>query len=210
MNTLETLKAKHMAAANSQWEEAVARIKALLNRKDAVRTLTTRLLTASTSTRFAMFGGDGRNEKMLSYPWLSSAEDCALLEGVAQFIEHDLLDDGDPGIGYMRYDPYEGFTPCSKEHEDAKPYIHRCVEVLRHTVPEAPLLHVDNTLEVLDWYEGKRTRRRNRILRDIQEAEQEGRQSHWDEDDVAAYSPRPDELAMQALVEELTEPVTLP
>lgn len=202
---LETLKAKHMAEANSQWKDAVDRIRDLLNHQSLnVRTLTARLLTVPSATQYAMFGGEDRHEKMLSYPWLSFARGCSWLEGVAQFIGHDILDDGDPGIGFMRNDSHEGFTPCSKDHEQAQPYIHRCVEVLRHTMPDAKLLQVESTLEVLDWYEAKRTRRRNRILEDIRDAQQTGQVSLWDEDDLAAYSPQPEELDLRALVDELT------
>jgi hypothetical protein len=201
MSIVENLKAEHMAKANSQWERAVSRIKGLLNHLDAgVRSLTSRILTAPTSTRFTMFGGDARNEKILSYPWLSFVEGGDLLEGVAQFIEHELLDDGDPGIGYMQHDPYEGFTPCSKHHKDAKPYIHRCVEVLRHTVPEAPSLNVYDVLEILDWYETDR----NRMRAGIQAVIEQGNLLGWRADDLAAYEPRPEQRTMQLLIAELT------
>lgn len=199
--TLETLKARHMAAADSRWEHAVNRIKTLLNDRSAdVRTVTYRLLTAPTSTRYAMFGGDGRSGKMHSYPWLSSIEGCDWLEGVVHFVGHELLDDGDPGIGYMRHDDYDGFTPCAKDHEQAQPYVHRCLELLRSTVPDALTLNTKGALEILDWYEA----RRSRVRASIQAAIQQGyNPCEWDEDDVAAYEPHPEELALRALAEEL-------
>lgn len=188
----EILKAAHMDAESARWDSAVLCIQRLLNHKEPdVRALAYRLMTLDHGSVFAVFGGDGRN--LTSYPYIAAACGVAFLEGIAHFISYDIRDDGDPGIGYMRHDDNEGFTPCSQDHEDAKPYFHRCVEVLRRTVPDALLLDAKRALGVLDWYKSKRAEMREFVCGD----------DMFDAEDLAAFEPSAEERQLRALADEL-------
>jgi hypothetical protein len=164
------------------------------------------LLTLRSGDIYALFGGDGRH-KLESYPHYASARGCEWLEAVAQFIGYDLLDDGDPGIGYLRFDLHQGgFVACPKDHEDAKPYFHLSVEYLRKTVPDAAYLDVERALEVLDWYETRLRKDRKQMQAQMRRAAKTGRFCIWTEDDLADFDPRPEQLALAALADELTDP----
>lgn len=203
MNFVENMKAEHLAEADQQWESAVERIKGLLAYKHdpKVRILAYHLLTMDRSSLFTMFGGDGRND-LCSYPHISSAHGCEFLHALAQFISYDILDDGDPGIGYLRHDDYTGFTPCAKDHEDAVPYFHRSVEYLRKTVPDALCLEVGRALEVCDFYTARQEERRVSWTKDME--------NEWlDEEDRKAFDPTPEEVQFKAFVDELCASIDL-
>lgn len=77
------------------------------------------------------------------------------LEFLRFFVGHELFDDGDPGIGYYRYndrqdsDEASFFITCEKDEPGAKPFFHRCWELLP---PGSQHLHEQEVLDILTWH----------------------------------------------------------
>ncbi len=187
----QRLKALHVKAAEEDWDDAVAQIRRHLIRNET-RLLTTKLLTISNSIRFNIFGGD--RIALHSYPSHACPHTCAVLETVNHFVGHEVLDDGEPGIGYMRHDMYKGFVPCKPTHKDAKPYFHRNIDLLRRRLPDAKLVNIKEALEVIAWHEQKEA---------DMTAWMRGQPDLFDEEEMKYREPTPLQLQMQRLVEEL-------
>lgn len=199
MSASQELLNSHLAAAKIQWNDAFAAIRKELNNTDPkVRELARRLMTLDSHTRYAVFGGDPY-ARLGGYERNLSSDPCSVMATVAQFLSYDIRDDGSPGVGYMRYDQYDGFVLCAKDHEDARPFFHNNIDTLRDTYPDAAYLDEDRALEVLDWYAA---RRRSRILSIVDSIRNDGL---FDEEDLSVYAQTPGELQMEKLTDELTE-----
>ena len=182
MTIREDFKAKHLAAADTRWEQAIKGVRDLLcydrtkrypsfqgdgrtAAKDAlVREFTLRMFTVCGQTRFLAFGGieEGFGIKMDGYGFVSH-DPCGLMEFICYFVGHELLDDGTPGVGYYRHtrrdepNRNDTFVRCGKDDPDARPYFHRSIDLLRQEYPDAEFLAgVDQALEILNFYEGER------------------------------------------------------
>ena len=203
MSMLETLKAEHMVAADKRWEDAIVRIKRMLEYPDAkVRTLTYRLMCLDGLDRFNMFGGDGRTGTKGYYHLAVGSTPCTIMEETAQFVSHELLDDGSPAIGYHRYD-LEGrkgaFQPCDKDAKGAKPYFHYNIEVLQETYPKAKYADVDAAIKVLDWYDAQEAKRAKTYRLPPAAGQTEPR--------IITREPSKETVAMRALVDEIVQSI---
>ena len=199
MTMLETLKAEHMAAADKRWEDAIVRIKRMLGYDDKkVRTLTYRLLYADSQARFNMFGGDGRSGTNGYYHLAVGSTPCTIMEETAQFVSHEILDDGDPGLGYHRYDlegRMGGFQPCDKDAKGAKPYFHHSLELLQEKYPKAKYVGMEEALKVLDWYDAEEEKRAKTYRLPPAAGQTEPR--------IITREPDKETVAMRALTDEL-------
>jgi hypothetical protein len=75
----------------------------------------------------------------------------ARMEFLVHFIGHELLDDGDPGLGWHKYNDKTGeMDPCAETDIGAKPYWHRCHEMLPFGSKH---LYEKEVIWVLDWHE---------------------------------------------------------
>jgi len=154
--TRDKLKAAHMQAADERWEAAIEDARRFLcydrrtypsfqateatDAHDAkVREFARLMFSVCGQTRFKAFGGLGHGFglQMNSYTGEVGYSAVALMEFVRYFIGHEILDDGEPGIGYYRSvmmdrdHPGESYVLCGPDHEDALPYFHRSIDVLR-------------------------------------------------------------------------------
>lgn len=105
--------------------------------------------------------------------WFQDDTDKPLsrMEFISHFVGHELLDDGDPGIGWHRYDLQTGKYEICLESDDPslltfedrmefgkkgkgrpEPFFFQRKEMLK---PEPPLLTPEKVLWVLDWHEKK-------------------------------------------------------
>jgi len=147
------LKQQHIDSEAQRWDDIVDRIKQLLRfgcpneriSDEAVQQLTAELITMPSYVRFNVLGAEHPN--LNGYP--VPHEPIDILEFVAQFVGYAILDDGEPGIGYHRYDMMESFVPCGPDHPDARPYFHSCVDALREDYPEAEWLSEVRALEIV-------------------------------------------------------------
>ena len=95
-----------------------------------------------------------------------------MLEFISLFVNHEIMDDGEPAVGYCYYDghnrPCE--TPCGPDHPRAMPYLHRSIDLLVKTRPDAEPMGATEALKVLAWYEARAARiessreKRNELL----------------------------------------------
>ncbi len=202
----DRLKTLHMAAADQRWERAVDRVRQYFHYRDpTVRALTKRVLTVGRSVLWRVLGGDSRSQELMPYGPVPYAP-VEVLEFLRTFIGWAILDDGDPGVGYMRYDLMKGeLVPCAQDHmhydpeepecepyADAEPYFHQSLEHLRETYPEAVYLTAERALEVLEWH-----------------AKQQAQHDAWDIEDAKEEGvdpPQPSEkaLLLRQLAEELS------
>jgi len=224
MTALADAKAKHIKQADDRWEDAVQGVRRFLTydrrshygdndyfntpeaiREDAkVREVTRLLMTANGQTLFHLLGGlsQGFGIKMDSYSSYWTEDPCGLMEFIRFFVGHELLDDGDPGIGYYRSTRggAETFVLCGPDDEGAQPYFHRSVEFLRKDYPDAKLLCVDDTIRILKDAEQKR---RNMATRFRKHIAKHGEDSFWDEEDARAYDISENQKMRAALVDEI-------
>jgi len=192
-DNVKDLKASHMATESARCDDAFKAIRSVLNSSDAtIRALAYAFMTADRHAIYSVFGGDGRN--LHSFPQISYARGIAFLENIAHFIGYQIQDDGEPGIGYMRYGFGDGFTPCNATDEDAQPYFHSCVDILRQTVPDADYLDAEKALEVLKWYADERAKL---AAFDC---------DCFDDEDRHAFDPSPEEIQMRELADQLLDP----
>lgn len=154
MSVFENMKARHLAAESTRWDNALESIRNLLDcQNPEVRELTYRLLTLDNSSRFNVFG---TNDPALHGYATSYARGVDLLEGVAHFIIYSLLDDGEPCIGYMKYDEDRGtYLACASTEPNALPYFHICFGSRHEAFPDPEYLDVARALKVLDFYAAK-------------------------------------------------------
>ena len=184
MSRIQSLKAAHMADADARWERAVEKAREHFQSTDPqVRKLANLFLKASGQSRYYLFGLNGEEglNGLLCAGQISTDSPCELLEILHHFISYELMDDGDPGLAFMRYGFYadpEGpekfditMRPCLQGDEGAQPYFYNRVEVLRKTQPGAKLLNMDDAIWAFEWYEARR-------LKKLAEAEDEDREAH--------------------------------
>lgn len=152
MNTvLNAFKDGHLARESSRVDDAMAGIRSLLfYRNENVRTLTYRLLTMDRSSFSLVFGACV--PELDGFIHTASSRGISTLEGISHFISYHLLDDGEPGIGYMKYDEEMGYVMCPKDQDGAMPYFHISCPSLQKVYPDAEWLNDDNALKVLDFY----------------------------------------------------------
>ena len=184
MKTLSSYKEAHLNQAASRWDEALKGVRRFLtydrrklhpgltpsaasDEHDAqVRQLTHKLFSVTNGIRFNVLGGisSGFGIQMSSYAHQMPYDPCELMEFIQFFVGHEILDDGEPGVGYYRNtigDPErtsESFVLCTKDHPKAEPYFHRNIDELRKFDPNAEHLTLDLALEILAWYEKREAR----------------------------------------------------
>lgn len=199
---------RHLESAGRQWDDAVEQIRDLLqyqhsseNLSSQVREVTRLLFEVSGQTRYAVFGGieDGFSLSLGGYHSQLGYDLLSYMEFVSWFVRHELLDDGNPGVGYYRNllweDPssVQTFTTCGPDHPEGIPYFARDVDVLRGRWPGSKMLHLDGAIEILRWHEEGQKRKfqkRREMLRkhgeewpetleDIEEAEEVAEASRY-------------------------------
>lgn len=230
MKSSEELKAKHMAAANKRWDEAIEGYRRMLNydrttyykgfegtpetaAADAtIRKLAKRFLTVSDSTRTSVFGSmeDGFGIKMNSYGCPDSV--VGWLELLRFFVSHEILDDGSPAVGYYRSTvgekprTSEMFIRCGKNHPKAMPYFHRNIDVLREEgFGDAQWVCPEVALGVLEAHEARRVQMAANLQAMAAEHGPDAPFAHmWSEDKIAHYSTlSPEDQAFADLADEL-------
>jgi len=112
-----------------------------------VRLLTSRVLASA-------IGGYEQTKGYMS--WLNGNSDTPLnrMEFIVHFVGHELLDDGDPGIGWHRWtrDGRLMMEDCLETDNKAEPYFNTCHELLP---PGSKHLYVKDVIWILDWHEKK-------------------------------------------------------
>lgn len=189
MNALEARKAAHIAKADDRWEDACRDARRFLcydrgasypDRADLmtegckahdakVRELARLLMSCTGTTRYHAFGGleDGFRIKLDGYGGYIPYDDpCALMEFIRFFVGHEILDDGEPGIGYYRHARFDDeaerhltFVRCGKDDEGAEPYFARNIDLLRADYPDSKWLDVEDAIEILQFHEAKQVKR---------------------------------------------------
>lgn len=141
------------AQISTRFEQALERLKGFARRDSEswLKELVYKLLTSR-----VLCAAAGGYEQPNGYThWFQgdSNEPLLRMEFIVFFIGHELLDDGDPGIGWQRW---TGGCPlvedCPETHPRAQPYFHCCHEILP---PGSKRLGPDEVLWVLDWHEKK-------------------------------------------------------
>jgi hypothetical protein len=75
----------------------------------------------------------------------------ARMEFLVFFVGHELLDNGDPGLGWHRYRYEDGkMKMCDENDLGAEPFWHTCHEILP---AGSKHLYEEEVLWVLDWHE---------------------------------------------------------
>ena len=162
--SLNYLKAKHLSDADLRWKAAVIGAQramlddgrqykpAYVEGAVLARELARRLLEASGSTLFSVLGLDGRND-LDGYSEYAFGGVCTLLEFVDHFINHEIMGDGDPGVGYMARGRGGSWAQCDADHPKAMPYFHRSHDRLIMSRPDAKSLCAMEAHAILDWHE---------------------------------------------------------
>jgi len=89
------------------------------------------------------------------YGYMQSTESVLSRMGlVVSLVSHGILDDGDPGIGWVRYgilvDSDDLYVECQEGDDGAMPYVHKCQE----TAPAGTKhLYEKEALWMLDWWD---------------------------------------------------------
>ncbi len=231
-HALEAAKAAHIAKADKRWEDAVNEARPHLTydrnvfygeadhfktpeavEHDAnVRKLARLLFTVHDSTRHSLFGGlYGQGIELNSYGDTYSL--CGMLEFLRYFIGHEILDDGEPGLGYYRStvgdEPRanESYVRCGPDDKGAEPYFCRSIDWLREDYPGAEHLTLKTAIESLEFYENKRAKRGESMRK---HREERGDKSFWSAEQVAHYSePSKQQREWIAVIDEITQPETL-
>lgn len=226
MIQIETFKAAHVAAAAKRFDEAIETLRIRLNYDRAVfyrgftatdatrehdakaRKLARLILTCSEGTRHSVFGGIeyGFGITLNAYSGQMGYDLCSLMEFIGYFIGHEILDDGEPGLGYYRSTvgdkerTADTFVRCGPDVKGAQPYFCRSIDWLREDYPEAEWLSLDGAIAAIEWHEKRRADMAASIRRHIEE---HGEKSFWDADDLAAYEQTEQERQYAALADEL-------
>lgn len=145
-----TLKREFFSAQNKEWKSAIQAIRYLLHNKDPEIVELTRELLIGYHSLFRTLGGFHENRPPRYPVPYTFIEAC---DFVSRFVGHDILDDGDPGIGYDEEERIIGVefvnnkaTPKMGIHKE--PYYHPNLEVLRQTDPKAEYLTAAKALEI--------------------------------------------------------------
>lgn len=225
--TINILKKTHIATASERFDKAIETARTRLNydrttfyegfeatdatrEHDAkVRKLARLILTCSDFTRHRVFGGIeyGFGITLNAYSGQVGYDICALMEFIGYFVGYEILDDGEPGLGYYRScimdpeHPGKSFVRCGPDHKDAEPYFCRNIDWLREDYPDAECLGLDNAIAAIEFHEQKRAEMANSIRNSIEEL---GEESSWDADDLAAFAQTERERQHIAIADELT------
>lgn len=206
-SVLEAQKRAHLRSEAARWEAAVRGIQPyLVNRTPEVHKLTRLMMTASSSTLYGVLGGmeTGFDITMNGYGMVSGMDPISLMEFLQFFIGHEILDDGDPGIGYYRSprseeNTHETFVRCSGDHPDARPYFHSNIELLRKEYPDSKRLRLEDAIEIIEGYEQRRREMAASIREDIAKY---GDACFWG-DHARDYDDTPSQKMRAALVDEI-------
>lgn len=209
MSIISKYKEEHLKSENKRWEENLNGIKYLLTYpEENVRILTKKILTMAHQDRHCMFGGlsDGFGIKMDGYEEIPYNL-CDLMDFIGFFVSHEILDDGNPGIGYYRSTIGEErggdiFVLCTANDKDAAPYFCRSMEILSKRDPNAKYLTIERALEVLTWYEVQRKKNQEYWNKP---REVEGNMKEWFEEMKGAYDLTEEEKEMELFVNEIIE-----
>jgi hypothetical protein len=208
MSTFAAQKTAHLKKAENRWDDAVQRARRFLTDPSPdIRELARLMLTASGQTMYSVLGGMeyGFGIAMNGYVDHSSEDLCSRMEFIGYFIGHELLDDGEPGIAYYRATDWEEetsdtYVTCGPDHENAQPYFHRNVDILRQEYPEAKLLNVRDAIWVIQKHEQDRLETAASIRADIAE---HGNGALLDEEDAQSFDDTPEQAMRAALVAEI-------
>lgn len=191
----------HLEKETVRFQEAIGNVKRLLTygigvrsekpSDKAIREVTHKLLTVSSSTLFAACGSAQPTLDGFNPPH----SPLGVLEFIHDFVEHFLLDDGTPGVGYCIYDPaaLDCWRQAYPKEEGAIPYFHHEIERLQEFRETAEHLTADKVIEILDYHEGRHQTY-------IQWAKEE-----FDEEEQGELDPEADRL-LRDLAEELLKP----
>jgi len=108
-----------------------------------------RILSCRADVLYDAIGAQGQNGYGHMINWETGP--LSRMEFLTFFVAHELLDDGDPGVGWHKYDQKEGtMKPCAEDERRSKPFWHCCHEILP---PGSKHLYEDEVIWVLDWHE---------------------------------------------------------
>jgi len=150
----------YMREQKADWDSAMARVRRLLNADiPTVRALTYRLLSVNSMTLFYALGGEwyGRGGAVGEHVYAFPESVYDLLEFVSFLVGYEILDDGEPAIGYYVLGENGRPALCSPETEDSKPFFHRSHEILADFCSwEVEHLSCRQALRILNAYERAR------------------------------------------------------
>lgn len=168
MSIIDTFKENHIREESERFDDALNGIKYLLNYKSKyedeklVQELTEKILCLRDVSKYAMFGSLNNNLSGYNIGFTPIRQ----MEELRHFISHEIIDDGDPGIGYYKQENRLSLVeiPCLKEDRGARPYFHRSFEKLLKFDPKAEYCSIENALKVVQFYidEEARTIKRNK------------------------------------------------
>lgn len=172
ITTLESEKQAYLAAESERWDKAARKVAGLLQSSDPqVRELTERLLLLDGQGLFHAFGGVayGFGIKIDSYyNEVGSSSLVSYFEFIERFINYEILDDGDPGIGYFRFsmcdetddDDLSTYKTCTADTPGAQPYFCRHTEALyKAGLGDGRGVTLEQAINVLKFYENERLER---------------------------------------------------
>ena len=202
-------KAAHVARAKAGWADACRDVRRFLcyDRGAEVRELARLLMSCTGATRYFALGGleDGFCIKLGGYSGRLPHDDpCALMEFISFFVGHEILDDGEPGVGYYRYahldekaESHITFVRCGKDDDGAEPYFAGSIDLLREDYPDAERLDVEGAIEILQFYEAKQVKRIEDMKRQLMEGGDDAFCTQADIDDLerSGEGPRFADLA---------------
>jgi len=168
----EQAKQQHVKATSEYWDETVGRVARILcynrNRPNCidedtlVRKVARRFFSISDSALYGALGSFSHGfgvKNVYGYGAYMPNDILGLMDFVTFFVGHEILDDGEPGIGYYRLGDFEKgeefYVICGSDHPGATPYFHNCIDLLRDTYPDAKWCTLEKALETLNFHQAK-------------------------------------------------------
>ena len=163
MSQVMKFREAHLKETMREWDDIVSSTQRLLHYDDSsIRALTYRLLSVNHMTRFYVLGGQfiGRPE-LAKYSYGSVHNPFEIMNFVSFFVGHEIIDDGDPAVGYYNLGPYGNPVLCPPGTKDAKAFFHTSHEVLSKTYRWDNTEHLNAAvaLRILNEYERNRARK---------------------------------------------------
>lgn len=204
MSVLVAEERAYMQAAQTRWDKAVESARSSLTHYDLpARNLAEKLFTSDMGSFRSMFGGReqfGGELRGFDPP----CDVCGILEFVPHFIDYHIRDDGEPGIGYHRYNRVSGeYELCRPQQQGAQPYFCCDIDWLRGFDPSAQYVTEARALEVVEWYAADRERMRQYMIEANARYVENGDAPLWDAEEIEDYEETHHQRDMREIVREL-------
>ena len=164
-----------LVEVKKRFQDALAGLVILARRHASFAPVIKKLLTTT-----ELFAAAGQMVQDFGYDLQWDDGPLSRMEFISHFLGHEILDDGDPAIGWCRWSTNRGnmfscretgelLVPDEEEDQEwAKyntphPFFHSNREALQAFLPDTPPLDEEGVLWVIDWNEKEEARKRTRF-----------------------------------------------